>query len=63
MKKDFMKFQISKEAMNQLRGGDAFSCSCGNGKSFTSAMPHTVMQLVDAINSICGDSGGSCTRN
>ena len=63
MQKDFLKFQISKDAMNELRGGDAFLCTCGNGKVFTSAEPQTTMELVDAINSVCGESGGTCQRS
>lgn len=63
MKNDFLKFEISKKEMNALRGGEAFLCTCGNGKIFTSAEPQSATQLVDAINSVCGESGGSCVRS
>lgn len=29
MKKEFLKFQVSKEGMNELRGGQLQRCHCG----------------------------------
>lgn len=53
---------LTKAQQKKVRGGDAFYCECNNGKTFTSAVPPTLDRLIDAINSICGESGGGCTR-
>ncbi len=59
---NFEDFKLTKQQMNQIKGGDAFSCKCDNGKTFTSAEPPSLEALVEAIESVCG-GGGSSTRN
>lgn len=62
MKKDFLKFQVSKEAMNELRGGQLQRCHCGgttNKEFITSGT--TYSELERQVGSICGDAGWACT--
>lgn len=62
MKKDFMKFQISKEAMNELKGGGLQRCHCGGTtKQEFVTSGETYAQLEKQVGSICGDAGWACT--
>lgn len=61
MKKDFMKFQISKEAMNELKGGGLQRCHCGGETTQRITSATTYEQLEFQVGSICGDKGWACT--
>lgn len=62
MKKEFLKFQVSKEGMNELRGGQLQRCHCGGTvkKEFiTSGSSYD--ELEAQVGSICGSAGWACT--
>lgn len=67
MKKDFLKFQVSKEAMNELRGGvevDAGhveNCHCAGGSNFTIIVNGTV-DVFKLMDQACGGGDWSCSR-
>lgn len=61
MKTEFTKFQLSKEKMNELRGG-AQSCHCGGSDNyFTVTGANTFDELNGSVGRICGNAGWSCT--
>lgn len=61
MKKELLSFQISKEAMNELKGGtQPQRCHCGGGSDFiTSGTTYDELEFL--VGSICGNSGWVCT--
>lgn len=61
MKKDFLRFQISKEAMNELRGG-AQSCHCGGSNhNFVVNGAESFDDLEKSVGAVCGSAGWACT--
>lgn len=62
MKKDFMKFQISKEAMNELKGGGLQRCHCGGTeKQDFITWGTTYAELEVVAGGKCGGAGWACT--
>lgn len=62
MKKIFSKFQVSKEVMNELKGGVTQRCHCGgtvNADFITSG--DTYDELEKIVGARCGDAGWACT--
>lgn len=63
MKKDFLKFQVSKEAMNQLRGGDAGHveiCHCAGSRSFQIIVNDSV-DIFDTMDKRCNGGDWACS--
>lgn len=64
MKKDLLKFQIPKEAMNELRGGRLiYHCRCGMGANITfkyAVLASSSTAAVDSIVDHCPDAVGGC---
>lgn len=62
MKKDFLKFQVSKEAMNELKGGTQQICSCSSTGGVYQIEGSSFDELDEKMTAICGDNiGWSCT--
>lgn len=62
MRKELLKFQVSKEAMNEIKGGQLQRCHCGgttNKEFITSGT--TYAQLEFQVGGICGNAGWACT--
>lgn len=64
MKKDFSKFQVSKETMNEFRGGRLiYHCRCGMGTNITfryAVLASSSDAAVDSILDHCPDGIGGC---
>ncbi len=61
MKTDFSKFQMSKEAMNGLRGGTTQICSCSSTGGVHQITGDTFEELDEKMTEICEDDlGWSC---
>lgn len=62
MKKEFLNFQVSKEAMNELKGGQQQICSCSSTGGVYQVEGNTFDELDSIMQEICGDDlGWSCT--
>lgn len=63
MKKVFLNFQVSKGAMNELRGGAQQQiCSCSSTGGVHQIEGSTFDELDRKMQKICGDDlGWSCT--
>ena len=62
MKKDFLKFQVSKEAMNELRGGAAQICHCKSGGNVFQINTSDFEELDKQMTAKCGDNiGWACS--
>jgi natural product precursor len=62
MNNDLLKFQLSKEAMNSLKGGQRQRCHCGgttNEEFITSGTTYDELEF--QVGSICKDKGWACT--
>ncbi len=64
MKQEFRNFQVSKETMNQLRGGvDAGHveiCHCAGGANFSIIVNETV-NMFDVMDEACNGGDWACS--
>lgn len=61
MKEDFLNFQLSKDKMNALKGGQKQACHCG-GSSLIFHVEGTKYEELEATaGERCGSAGWACT--
>lgn len=63
MKEIFFKFQLPKEKMNEVRGGNTQRCHCGGSSNefLINGTGGSFDELEDVVGKICGDAGWACT--
>lgn len=63
MKETFLKFQLSKEKMNEVRGGSTQICRCGGSTNEfrVEGTDGSYDELENTVGRICGDRGWACT--
>ncbi len=61
MKKEFIKFQISKSKMNELKGGVTQNCHCGGSTTVFQVKGTTYEDLERTAGRECGTAGWACT--
>lgn len=61
MKKEFIKFQLSKGKMNNLKGGVLQNCHCGGATTGFAVEGTTYEDLERQIGRRCGAAGWACT--
>ncbi|EGF52636.1 hypothetical protein [Bacteroides fluxus] len=62
MKEEFLKFQVPKEAMNELRGGVVAACKCSNSNEIFILAGDTMVDVGDDADQWCGDNGFKCVK-
>lgn len=62
MKKEFLNFQVSKEAMNELRGGVVAACKCSNVAEVFILVGDTMFDIQDDADQWCGAHNYECVK-
>ncbi|RHL02304.1 hypothetical protein DW036_25170 [Bacteroides sp. AF39-11AC] len=60
MHKEFLKFQLSKDKMNELKGGAVYACKCSNSTEIFVVAQDTVAGAVGEAMQWCGDNSVEC---
>lgn len=62
MKEDFLKFQLPKNKMNELKGGQTQACHCGGSSTSIFYVKGTTYEdLEKTAGRQCGLNGWACT--
>lgn len=60
MKDVFLKFQLSKDKMNELKGGEVYACKCSNTTEIFIVAQDTYEEVINEADQWCGDHSYQC---